>query len=664
MTAQRDDRGASDAQVADLEGQLAEAQARVTFLEGVVSALHDTLVLGFDQAGVCKFGWADPGLAQGNGMDPSGMVGTRLFDMFPPEEARERLRRIQEVFEAGRPLRDEYAIQLPGGEFWHDITMAPMRDATGAVTAAVAVVRDITQRKRTELRLRESEERYRRLIDALPLGVVVHSGGRIAYGNPAATRMVGWSSPDEHLGSSVLDWVHPAEAEAADQRMQRIYGKDGHQAPMELRLVRCDGSSIDVEAVSAPVDWEGQPASQVLMTDITERKRADAERRALEQNMWQAQKLESLALLAGGVAHDFNNLLVAILGNADLALLELPPGTAARACVEEIELAARRAADLARQMLAYAGRGKTVVGRMDLPLLLRETAKLIGAVISKKAKLSFEFLADIPLIEGDATQIRQVAMNLITNASDALAPEGGTITVSTGVQDCDREALRSGYVAEDLPPGRYVFLEIRDTGSGMSPEVLPRIFDPFFSTKVAGRGLGLAAVLGIVRAHRGTIQVQSRPGQGSSFRLLFPAAGSEVSAGEPRHESRAQEGRRPQMILLVDDEEVVRNVTARMLKALGFGVVVASDGATAVALLAQRPEAFDCVLLDVTMPEMGGRETLLALRRIRPDLKAVLCSGHGRPGMDDLSADGPPPAFLAKPFSSDELTETLRRALE
>jgi two-component system cell cycle sensor histidine kinase/response regulator CckA len=516
-----------------LGGLPAEASARAAFLERVVSALHDTLIFGLDSSGVCKFVWADPELVQRAGIDLSLMIGMRLFDAFPPDVARERLRRLHHIFETGEPERGEYAIQLPGGEFWHDITFAPMRDAEGRIEAVVAVVRDITARKSAELRLRESEERYRRLIEMLPLGLVVHADGKVAYANSTVLRMLGQESAEGPIGSDVFEWVSQGTAATVRDRMRRIYAKEGDLGPEEVRLRHLDGTEREVEITSTMIDWGGRPASQVLVADVTERKQAEAERRALEQRAWRAQKLESLAVLAAGVAHDLNNLLATILGHANLVRMELPPDAAVRTDLDGIELAANEAAALARQLLAYSGRGSVARELVDLGQVIEQAAGLVAPAIARQVDLRYRLAGEVPRVEGDPTQLRQVAVNLITNAAEAIGSGGGSVTAVVDMKEVDESMLRSAYGAEALPPGRYACVEVTDTGPGIPEDVLPRIFDPFFTTKRAGRGLGLATVLGIVRAHGGTIQVETRLGQGTTFRVLLPVAGEPAGNTPP-----------------------------------------------------------------------------------------------------------------------------------
>ncbi|MGE3527272.1 MAG: response regulator, partial [Gemmatimonadales bacterium] len=409
---------------------------------------------------------------------------------------------------------------------------------------------------------------------------------------------------------------------------------------------------------------ELEDAVAALRREMAERLRAEEERRRLEQQLLHAQKLESLGVLAGGIAHDFNNLLVGVLGNASLALEELPEDSAVRETIKDVEVAALRAAELTRQMLAYAGRSVFEVQLIDLPRLVREMTHLLRAVISKKATLHFEFPADLPAVNGDPTQLRQVVMNLITNASDALGAGGGRILISAHLLEADRDYLATSYLDDQLPAGKYVALSVTDTGRGMDAETRDRMFDPFFSTKFVGRGLGLAAVLGITRAHHGTIHVESEPGVGTTITLLLPSSGRSPgqAVAEPPAEvppgPGAPRGARGK-VLVVDDERAVLSVAERILTRAGFEVATAGSAREALARVAG-DEAYAVVLLDVSLPELTGEELLRQIRDLRPGIPVVLSSGHSESEIRRRFADLGVDAVVPKPFLPDELVAQLK----
>jgi signal transduction histidine kinase/CheY-like chemotaxis protein len=401
--------------------------------------------------------------------------------------------------------------------------------------------------------------------------------------------------------------------------------------------------------------WGGQ-------REITERKIAEAERVAMERKLLETQKLESLGVLAGGIAHDFNNLLTGIVGNAGLVRLELPPDTPPAAHIRQIESAALRAAELCQQLLAYAGKGRFLVESLDLNELIEGTLSLLRLSVGKQAHLQLELGRALPAVMADATQIRQIVMNLVINAADAIGAQPGVITLHTGCRYVRATEFAAWAADPGLPEGEYAFLEIGDTGCGMPPETLRRIFEPFFTTKFAGRGLGLAAVLGIVRGHRGALQVTSELGRGSVFTLFLPAGSAQlpVESGAPPAAAAWQHSG---TVLVVDDEECVRTVTEYVLATFGFDTVPAADGEAALAAFAAKPDRFVFVLLDLILPGISGRKVLDRLREIRPDVPVLLVSGYSEnDSASPFAADGVT-AFLQKPYTRETLERKLRALL-
>jgi CheY-like chemotaxis protein len=378
--------------------------------------------------------------------------------------------------------------------------------------------------------------------------------------------------------------------------------------------------------------------------------------------MQESQKLESLGVLAGGIAHDFNNLLMVMLGNVSLVRADLSGPHPVLDHVDQIEEAARRATDLCRQLLAYAGKGRFVLQKTNLNQLIDDVTNLLSLSISKKAALRFHLEPDLPAIVADATQMRQVLMNLVINASDAIGDRNGTISITTGVVRADRAYLDTTFLAPDIPAGGYVFLEVSDTGDGMSAETQARIFEPFFSTKFAGRGLGLAAVLGIVRGHKGALKVYSEVGRGSSFKFLLPAAD-----GTALHEgvsSRAPENTAlGGTILVVDDEEPVRLVAGKLLSRMGVRTLMAADGNEAIQVYRQHLGQIRCVLMDLTMPSLDGEEAFRELRRIDPNACVMLMSGYNEQDAIARFVGKGVAGFIQKPFTLAELEERLQRLM-
>ena len=422
--------------------------------------------------------------------------------------------------------------------------------------------------------------------------------------------------------------------------------KAGHYVPI---LARC---YIERDADGEAVRLSGST------TDLTERRRVAQEREQFERKLQETQKLESLGVLAGGIAHDFNNLLTGVLGNASLAMNDVAPSSRTYSYLMEINDAAGRAAELCRQMLAYSGRGRFVVNRVPLNAIIEQTIQLLQLSISKNAVLRFQLDGSLPVIEADATQVRQVIMNLVINASEALGEKGGVITISTGITRVDASYLRSTHLAPEIGTGEYVHLEVADTGVGMAPDVQARIFEPFYTTKFTGRGLGLAAVLGIMRGHRGTLKVYSEVNRGSTFKLLFPAVSGEVGAVANKVSTEQWKG--SGIILVVDDEAAVRRTVARMLELMGFTTIEAGDGAQAIEVFRAQSAAIGMVLLDLTMPRLDGEQTYAELRRMQPNVRVVLMSGFNQQEAIARFTGKGLASFVQKPFS----VETLRDAVQ
>lgn len=442
---------------------------------------------------------------------------------------------------------------------------------------------------------------------------------------------------------------------------------------IESMRVRKDGSVFPaLQNVTTVYDDHGTVLCQVAnVQDNSERKQLEDNRLEIERQIQSAHRFESLGVLAGGIAHDFNNILMTILGNADLALLDLPPQAPARTSIEAIETAARQAAALARQMLAYSGKGQFVVQNIAINSLVEEVAHLLEVSVSKGIILKYSFGDNLLLISADASQISQILMNLIINASEAIGAKSGVIRITTGALECDRAYLESVAlevrvgIDEDLAEGLYTWVEVSDTGCGMDAATLKRIFEPFFSTKRTGRGLGLAAMLGIIRAHKGAVKLDSEVGKGSSFKVLLPASqdaaiAEEQPAGEATFTGLLAAGG---TILLADDDESIVALGRRTLQRLGFDTIVASDGAAAVEAFREHAKEIDCVILDLTMPRMNGAEAFREIRRISPNAKVILCSGYDEAQVTKEFAGRGLNGFLHKPYTLRELKLTLEEAL-
>jgi PAS domain S-box-containing protein len=510
---------------------------------------------------------------------------------------------------------------------------------------------------RAALEAREKAQSLREQAQLLDLAhdaiLTFDSNGAIRFWNRGAEKMYGWAR-EEALGKIVHDLLQTEFPEPLAEIEQRAAAA-GH---WEGELVHTHKNGAKLRILSR---WairaarEREPAAILeINTDVTGLRR-------IEEQMRHAQKLESLGVLAGGVAHDFNNLLTGILGNSSLARESLSPHHPVRAMIDEVMRAAERAADLTRQLLAYAGKGRFVMRTVDVSALVREIGSLVQASLPKQAQLRLQLADNLPGVDADPGQIQQIIMNLVINGAEAIGPQGGSVLVRTFAQEVDENYISTMSAAGDqLTPGQYVALEVHDTGSGMDEDTLAKIFDPFFSTKFAGRGLGLSAVLGIVRAHRGALKVYSQPGQGTTFKALFPAS---PNSPQPQPVPMKRELDGAGIVLVVDDEEIVRMTARHTLEHYGYRTLLAHDGAAALEAYRNRLPDIALVLLDLTMPVMNGEETLRRLQIVNPGVKVLLSSGYNEVEAVQRFAGKGLAGFIQKPYTAAALAEKVKEAL-
>ncbi|MBN2233084.1 MAG: response regulator [Deltaproteobacteria bacterium] len=451
----------------------------------------------------------------------------------------------------------------------------------------------------------------------------------------------------------------------ATRRIKELPG--GQRLPVIMVTALEDDGLVDrafaagaEEYITKPIHW-GVLRQRVHF--LLERARVETRRWELERKMQETQKLESLGLLAGGIAHDFNNLLTGVIGNADLAMLNLSAESPAQPFLRRVKATAERLADLSQQMLAYSGKGKFIIEPLSLSRLVEEMSHLLAVSIPKRMTIKYYLADNLPPFEGDATQIRQVIMNLLTNAAEACGDGPGSISVTTGVIDADKQYLETTYLHDDLQAGRYVFLEVSDSGCGMDEETRERIFDPFFTTKFTGRGLGLAVVLGIVRGHCGALRVYSEPGRGSTFKLLFPALAATADLAVPADAWKDDFVQATGTLLVIDDEEAVRETVSLMLTHSGYDVLVAASGSEGIDIFRRRMNDVRLVLLDLTMPKMSGEEVFRELRRLRPEVPVIIASGFNEQEVVHRFAGKSLAGFIQKPFRLETLLDKLREVL-
>ena len=548
-------------------------------------------------------------------------------------------------------------LRKDGREFPVEISLGVLEAPNELLVSAA--IRDVTERKAAERAMRELAAIVESSEDAIVSATLAGSeAGTIISWNAGAERLFGYSAAEAIAANvSMLD---PADGgREIASLLTRVKSGETFEQFETVRTAK-GGRQVEVAMTVSPI--RGRDGTVVgaaaIVRDITHRKRAEQAQREFEAKLAETQKLEALGVLAGGLAHDFNNLLTIILGNASFALTELALEPQVRETLEQVKLAGERSAELARQMLAYSGKGRFVVQPVRLSEVVDEMALLIKSTISKKVHLRLLFSPDTPVIDADVTQLRQVVLNLITNASEAFGEMSGTVTVSTGSVDVDASYLAEYELADDLLPGSYAFLEVADTGAGMDPDTAARIFDPFFTTKFTGRGLGLSAVQGIVRGHAGSIRVRSEVGEGTSFRLLLPASA--------RLETLRAQGTAPEVwrergtVLVADDEESVRRVAARLLEELGFTVVEAADGVETLRELRARSGELAFVLLDLTMPRLSGDDVLRELEREGVAIPVILSSGYNTQDVIQRFTERGVAAFLQKPYDFEQFRAVVR----
>ena len=518
-------------------------------------------------------------------------------------------------------------------------------------------------RVRAEAAVRQSEHRLSSIAATVPQAIYVFNlvTEKIEYINRIPARELGYQESElrEIAIRSPYSLIHPEDARQLPELLARWESVADHDA-IESRLRLRHKSGEWRWFVFRDTVYERDPEGRVvrvigLSRDITQQLQREEERRKLEVQVQRSQKLESLGVLAGGIAHDFNNLLAALMSFADLALMSVTSDSEAARHIQGIVDGVKSASELTNQMLAYSGRTKFDIRPLNLSALIHETSRLLQVSISKNCELQFQLDDSLPPCEGDAGQLRQVIMNLIINGSEALGSAGGTIQLTTRVLTIEGQQFLPNCTGDYLRAGDYVCLEVNDDGCGMDEETCQKIFDPFFTTKFSGRGLGMSAVLGIVRGHGGAIQVESQSEKGTTFRILLPVApGTPPSLDSPPHDSAA-DWTPSGTLLVVDDEEQVLKATTMMLRKLGFEVVTASSGQQAVELFAADPSQFHAVLLDLTMPGMNGHQACQKMRELRGDTPVVLMSGYSAETAGESEVACQATAFLQKPFRAEAL---------
>jgi PAS domain S-box-containing protein len=650
----------------------APATGPARLVEPLAETIDDAYRAGFEHAVIgvafadreANFVAVNPRFAAILGYEPGELQGRSFRDVTHAEDlaaSREQVRRLRDDRTApGFSLEKRY-IRKDGSLLWGHVTSSTVRDAAGQLRFVVVTLEDVTEQRRVREALGEAQR-------------VVESSPAVAFrweprpGWPVSlvsdnVRRFGWA-PEDLLSGRVpfVRLIHPDDLERVVGEVQRYVAEGREWFAQEYRVVTPSG---EVRWVDDRTTVERAPDGSVrvlqgVLLDITDRRLAEQEQARLREQLQQAMKMEAIGRLAGGVAHDFNNLLTAIIGNADLALLDLGPEHPLRAPLEEVLRASSRAAELTRQLLAFGRRQVIAPRALDLNAVVENLHRMLTRVLGEDIDLQTSLARPLGAVRADPGQVEQCLINLAINARDAM-PAGGRLRLTTTERELDETACRG---LPTLRPGPHVVLSVADDGVGMTPEVQAHAFEPFFTTKPAGSGtgLGLASVFGVMQQHQGSVALESAPGRGTTVSLFFPRAAAEApAAGAVRSDARLPAG--SETVLLVEDDEHVRELTRHLLRRLGYQVLVAEDGPSALRQAAGHGGPLHLLLTDVVMPGMSGRELADRLRETRPRVRVLFMSGHSEEVISRRGVLEPGLSFVPKPFTAQELARRLREVL-
>ena len=558
----------------------------------------------------------------------------------------------------GRPMSIEDEISTVfGAHLWMRIVFKAYE--SGGEQYLMMMMEDFTERKNAELAVRHSEARFRTLVDGAPDGVYVEREGRFDYLNPAMARLLGAASPEALIGTEILARVAPEHRDTVRARLRKVHETKLPAPPNEIDYLRLDGSRLAVETSVVLLPSDGGGSQLVFVRDRTEQRKADADRAALQEQLLQAQKMESVGQLAGGIAHDFNNILMVQRGYLEMMRLTLKEGDPIADGLAQIEAYAERATELTRQLLAFSRKQPLHPVVLDLNYLLEESEPMLRRLMGENIEVVTVPAAHPAQVEADRAQLEQVLINLAVGSRDAM-PKGGRLTLEASWADVEAGSAES---ERDIAPGPYILLAVRDTGRGMDAETARRIFEPFFVGKgqSQGTGLGLSAVYGIVRQSGGDILVDSELGKGATFRIYLPRVEVSVAAPGGAAESMAEQA--GPLVLVVEDEPALRGLVVAMIEKMGYVVKEAANGGQALALVEREGLVPDLLLTDVVMPEMSGSVLAERLRGRMPGLKVIYMSGYADDTILDYGVVDPNVDFLRKPFSMASLETRITKVL-
>ncbi|MHB8203027.1 MAG: PAS domain S-box protein [Desulfomonilaceae bacterium] len=614
------------------------------------------------------FTFANPACVQHIRYSQEELIGRNYLE-FIPEEYRRDIRRFygRQFVKKISDTYCEFPFVTKNGETrWYGQKTQLLMEK-GIIVGFQSIARDITERKQAVEALRESEERFRGMFEkhSAVMLLIEPVTGKILDANKAAEQFYGYTK-SQLLSMSIQD-INTLPRNDVEATRNLILKEQCNYFIFPHRLA--NGEVRTVEVHSSTIEQNGALQLFSIIHDITDRERLEQERLEMERKLLHTQKLESLAVMAGGIAHDFNNQLAVVLGNLELALMDLAPDSGVRPSIQNAVEAAKRSAELSRKMQVYTGNVLYSPVNLDLNEFLTSNLSQLKLGLPKNITINSESFNSLPNIKGDPEQIRSLLRNILVNACEAIGDKDGEARFSTGVMDCDTEYLSRSCPLKHPEPGRFVFLEVSDTGCGMDAETQRQLFDPFFSTKFWCRGLGMAEALGIVKSHHGAIIVDSGVGEGTTIHVLFPvlkeAHVSSVQAmdlAEPQ-DSATDIVTGKKTILIVEDEAGVRDLSVKRLEVLGYNTIVAVDGEEGVSVFRERLNEIDLVMLDLKMPRMGGVEAFEELIRIKPDVRVILCSGYTEDVVMESFPGQRPAGVLHKPYNMEDLKGELDRLL-
>ncbi|MDX8396441.1 MAG: PAS domain S-box protein [Mariprofundaceae bacterium] len=581
------------------------------------------------------------------------IIGKTDADIFDAKLATELRHNDLQIIQSGEASTVEESVPDDRGIRHYYSLKFPLCDANDQVYAVCGIATDITEQKEN---VAEMVKLVTVIEQADELVIITDKDGIIEYVNHAFERTTGYTS-HEMMGQTPRILKSGQHKDTYYHSMWETL-KSGKAWHDDFINKKKDGTFYEVTQSITPIkDQHGE------ITGFSSVQRDVTDERKMQHKLQHTDRVESLGVLAGGIAHDFNNLLTAILGNASLALNKLELTSPITRHLESIENASHSAADLCRQMLAYSGKGKFIVKPINLSELIETMSKLIEVSLEKNVVLKYHLTDQIPAVDGDIAQMQQVILNLITNASEAIGGKSGVISLSTGMMQVDAEYLNGCISGERLEPGRYVYMEVSDTGCGMDSETQKKIFDPFFTTKFTGRGLGMSAMLGIVQGHKGGLRIYSEEKKGTTIKIAFPISLEHADHIEQQKTARSSwEG--SGTVLIIDDEETVREVASVMLEDLGFKIITANDGIEGIEQFRQHQQNITHVLLDMTMPRMNGEDCFSELRALKPDVSVILSSGYNEQDATSRFAGKGLAGFIQKPYSPQQLADIFKSVTE